>query len=63
MAQFRDSVGNTYAKCASGWKQNPGPKPSSGGDRKHGNKKRKPSAKRYLSERRWEKNKAKRRRP
>ena len=30
------------------------------GGRKIGNKKKKPSAKRYLAERRWEKNKARR---
>jgi hypothetical protein len=50
---FRDSLGNTYKKVPPP-KANPGPKPSKGGDRKIGRNKRKPSAKRYLAERRWE---------
>jgi hypothetical protein len=57
---YKDSVGNVYRSVPPA-KINPGPKPThGGGDRKIGNKKKKPSAKRYLSERRWETNKARR---
>jgi len=55
---YHDSVGNHYTSVPPA-KHPPKQGPSKSG-RKIGNKKRKPSAKRYLSEKRWEKNKARR---
>jgi hypothetical protein len=56
---YVDCLGNRY-RAVPPPKNNPGPKPSKGGNRKIGRSKRKPSAQRYLAERRWEKNKARR---
>lgn len=39
---YRDSLGNVYKRVPPP-KNNPGPKPSKGGNRKHGRNKRKPS--------------------
>lgn len=57
MAYYRDSVGNTYSRVPP--RKDP-PKAGPGRGKRHGRNKKKPSNQRYLAQRRWEKNKARR---
>lgn len=56
---YVDSVGNRYASVPPA-KNPPGAGKSRNGAKKIGRNKKKPSAQRYLRDRRWEKNKARR---